>query len=263
MHSHARNHRPTRARGFGEAIRLPAFDPAPLRVIRDAEMLVDTRFGHLVRWHLSGGPWPASPSAAVGPLKGFHHAILAPGASWPMHVHEDLQAVTYVVSGAVEHADSNGNRGVLSVGSVQQRWLGWGTEHSEWNPSPNERAEFIQLWLQIPQPNLIASEQQRHYATEERSDRWLQVAQLECWPGDGLMCAQDARVHVARIDPSRGAMLYQFEPGHGGYMHVIDGDVELNLERLQTRDAARIPSEGQLHVHAFDTSELMLVDVPI
>jgi quercetin 2,3-dioxygenase len=263
MHSHVHVHRPSRARGFGQAIRLPPLDPAPLRVYRDAEVLVDAGFGHLVRWHLSGGPWPASPSAAIGPLKGFHHAMLAPGATWPVHIHEHMWALTYVVTGALEHSDSLGNHGVLTAGGVLQRWLGWGTEHREWNSSETERVEFIQLWLAIPRVDPGLSEQQCHHATDERPGRWTQVAQSECWPSDGLMLAQDARVHVARIEPYSGPMLYRFDPGHGGYLYVIEGDVETNLDRLQTGDAARALSEGQLQVHAFHTTELMLVDVPV
>ena len=178
---------------------------------------MDTGFGHLVRWHLSGGPWPASPSAAIGPLKGFHHAILAPGATWPTHIHEDLQAVTYVVTGALEHSDSRGNRGVLTTGEVQQRWLGWGTEHQEWNPSQTERVEFVQLWLAKAPPDPTCSEQQPQLAAEERSGRWLPVAQCECWPNDGLTAARLARVQVARIDAASGPIGHYFEPGHGGY----------------------------------------------
>ncbi len=151
----------------------------------------------------------------------------------------------------------------VDTGSVQQRWLGWGTEHSERNPSASERAEFVQLWLQTPRPDVSALEQHHHYAAEQRSDRWLQIIRSECWPSDGLMAAQDARVHVARLDSASGPVEYRFEPGRGGYLYVIDGDVEANLERLQAGDAARVVSEGHLHVHAFDTTELLIVDVPV
>jgi len=180
-----------------------------------------------------------------------------------VHFHEDMRAITYVVTGALEHSDSLGNHGVLTSGSVQQRWLGWGTEHREWNPSETERAEFIQLWLAEPGADSTFSERQCPSVTEDRSGRWLPVAQSECRPSDGLMAAEDARIHVARIDASTGPMLYRFDPGHGGYVHIIEGDVEANLERLQTGDAARVLGGGQLQVHAFHTSELMLVDVPL
>ena len=91
-----------------------------------------------------GGPWPAQAPAAIGALRGLHHATLEPSATWPMHIQEDLQGVTYVVAGALEHADNQGNRGVLTAGGVQRRWLGWGSEHEEWNPSPFAPTEFIQ-----------------------------------------------------------------------------------------------------------------------
>ena len=105
MHLHRYVPRPPRGKEFGEAIRLMPVDLAPLRVRRDAEILVDSGAGCLIRWHLTRGPWSALPPAAIGALRGFHHAILAPGATWPMHIHEDLQAVTYVVEGALEHSD--------------------------------------------------------------------------------------------------------------------------------------------------------------
>jgi len=263
MHVHRHIPRPARGKEFGEAIRLLPVAPAPLRVRRDAEIMVDAGPGWLVRWHLAGGPWSAQAPVAIGALRGFHHAILAPGATWPMHIHEDLQAVTYVVEGALEHADSFGNRGVLTVGGVQQRWLGWGSEHHDWNPSATERTEFIQLWLETLRPDQTALEQHNHYACEDRFERWLQIVRSECSPGDGLMVAQDAEVHVIRLDPSSRRIAYQFEPGHGGYLYVIDGDVDVNLERLGAHDAARVVGEGRLHVEASNPAELLIVDVAL
>jgi quercetin 2,3-dioxygenase len=263
MHSHQHIQRPHRAQPFGQSLRLLPMNPAPMRVRRNREILVNTGVGFVVRWHLTSGPWPAAPSAAIGALRGFHHAILAPGATWPMHIHEDLQSVTYVVAGALEHADSLGNHGVLTAGGVQQRWLGWGSEHQERNPSATERTEFIQLWLQTPQPDGIALERHTQYAEEERFEQWLQIVQSECSPSDGLMVTQDARVHVVVVDSSSGRLDYEFEAGHGGYVYLIDGYAEANLERLQTGDAAHVTADGRLHIRAFCTTELLIVDVPV
>ena len=263
MHLHRYVPRPPRGKEFGEAIRLVPVDLAPLRVRRDAEILVDSGAGCLIRWHLTRGPWPARPPAAIGALRGFHHAILAPGATWPVHIHEDLQAVTYVVEGALEHSDSLGNHGVLAAGGVQQRWLDWGSEHQEWNPSATDRTEFIQLWLETPKPHQTALEQHNHYAREDCFERWQQIVGSECSPSDGLMVAHGAEINVIRLDPSSRRMAYQFEPGHGGYLYVIDGDMDVNLERLGTHDAARVVGEGRLHIHASTPSELLIVDVAL
>jgi quercetin 2,3-dioxygenase len=263
MHSHRHIPRPPRGKEFGEPIRLLPLDLAPLRVRRDAEILVDSGAGCLVRWHLARGPWSALPPAAIGALRGFHHAILAPGATWPVHIHEDLQAVTYVVAGALEHSDSLGNRGVLTAGGVQRRWLGWGSEHQEWNPSATERTEYIQLWLQTPRPDSTALEQHNHHARQDCFERWLQVVRCECSPSDGLMVAQDAGVHVIRLDPSSKRTEYRFEPGHGGYIYVIEGDLDINLERMGPHDAARVVGDGRLHIQASNPSELLIVDVAI
>lgn len=77
------------------------------------------------------------------------------------------------------------------------------------------------------------------------------------------MVAQDAEVRVIRFDPSSGRMAYQFEPGHGGYVYMIEGDADINLERLGTHDAARVVGEGRLHIHASTPSELLIVDVAL
>ena len=146
---------------------------------------------------------------------------------------------------------------------MQQRWLGWGSEHQERNPSATERTEFIQLWLQTPQPETTRLEQHTQYAAEDRFERWLQIVRSECAPSDGLMVAQDARVQVVRVDSSSGRLEYEFEAGHGGYVYMIDGDAQANLERLRTGDAARVTAEGRLHVQAFTATELLIVDVPV
>jgi redox-sensitive bicupin YhaK (pirin superfamily) len=152
-----------------------------------------------------------------------------------MHIHEHLQSVTYVVAGDLEHSDSLGNHGVLTAGGVQRRWLGWGSEHQEGNPSANERTEFIQLSLRTPQPDTSALEQHTQYAAEDRLERWLQIVGCECSPGDGLTVTEDARVQVVRLDASSRNMEYDFEAGHGGYVYLIDGDAEANLERPRDR----------------------------
>jgi quercetin 2,3-dioxygenase len=263
MHLHHHIQRPNRGQPYGQAIRSFPLDFAPVRVRRDPEILVNTGAGFVVRWHLASGPWPAAASAAIGALRGFHHAILAPGATWPMHIHEDLQSVTYVVTGVLEHSDSLGNHGLLTAGGVQQRWLGWGAEHEERNPSATERTEFIQLWLWTPQPDTTALEQHTQYAPDDRFERWLQIFRSACSARDGLTVTQDARVQVVRVDSSSGRLEYEFEAGHGGYVYMIDGDAEANLERLQTGDAAHVTAEGRLHIRAFSATELLIVDVPV
>jgi hypothetical protein len=92
--------RPPRGKKCGEAIRLLPEAPAPLRVHRDAEIMVDTGPGWLVRWHLAGGPWSAQAPVAIGALRGFHHAKLAPGATWPTAIVVTLGSALLLVGGS-------------------------------------------------------------------------------------------------------------------------------------------------------------------
>ena len=136
-------------------------------------------------------------------------------------------------------------------------------EHQERNPSATERTEFIQVWLETPQGETTALERHTQYATEDRFEQWLQIVQSECSPSDGLMVTQDARVQVVRVDSYSRHLEYEFEAGHGGYVYMIDGDAEANLERLQKGDAARVTDKGRLHIQAFSATELLIVDVPV
>jgi len=238
-----------------DAALLPPIDPAPLRLHRDHQIQASNGSGFEVRWHV-GGPWPAQAPAAIGALRGFHHATLEPSATWPMHIQEDLHGVTYVVAGALEHADNQGNRGVLTAGGVQQRWLGWGTEDEEWNPSPFAPTEFIQLWLQTVQPDTRLLAQPRHYTSYDRFDRWLQIA-----GANGA--SRDASVHVARLNLSTRCLQYRFKPGRGGYFYVIEGDVHVNYEHMQRRDAARVTGAGLVNIEPSQPTELLIVDVSI
>ena len=246
--------RRTRSHGCPEAALLPPIDPAPLRIHRDHQIQASNGSGFEVRWHV-GGPWPAQAPAAIGALRGFHHATLEPSATWPMHIQEDLKGVTYVVAGALEHADNLGNRGVLTAGGVHQRWLGWGSEHEEWNPSPFAPTEFIQLWFEMarPHPTILAP---THYASHERFEHWLQIV-------DSDRASQDASVHVARLNPSTGCMQYRFKPGRGGYIYVIEGDVQVNYEHMEKRDAARVTGAGLVNIETSQPTELLIVDVSI
>jgi hypothetical protein len=98
-----------------------------------------------------------------------------------------------------------------------------GTEHAESNPSQSDSVEFVQVWLQAPTPRSGTLEQYWEYAAEDRSDRWPPVVRMERPPGDGLMFAQDAQMHVARLHAAGGPLYYLFEPAHLGYLNSFSG----------------------------------------
>ncbi len=231
-----------------------------LQVRRDREIHKEDGGWFVARWHFSFDRYRDPRQMGVGPLRVFNHDRLAPGATWPMHPHADVEGITYVWKGTFRHADSLGNDGTLAPGGVQLMTLGSGAEHSEQNGSETEPMEFLQLWILPQAPSLPPGLQQRQFTKEERTDRLLKVI----GPGasDPVRVHQDAAVYVSRLSP--GTVLTQDSPvGRGGYLYLIEGRARVGDEELATGDAAKIEDEAQLRIEAKDTSELILVDVPL
>jgi redox-sensitive bicupin YhaK (pirin superfamily) len=211
-------------------------------------------------WHFSFDHYRDPKQMGIGPLRVFNHDQLAPGAIWPMHPHADVEGITYVWKGTFRHADSLGHDGVLLPGGVQLMTLGSGAEHSEQNGSKTEPMEFLQLWILPDTPGLPPDVQQRQLSREERQDRLLRV--IGPGGGEAIRVHQDASVYVGAM--AEGTKLsHDFGAGRGGYLYLIEGDLALDGQELQSGDAARISDLPTLSIRARQTSELILVDVPL
>jgi len=237
--------------------------PAPLAVRRDSEIYeADGGWFH-ARWHFSFDQYYDPENVGIGTLRVFNHDTLVPGAVWPMHPHRDVEGITYVPAGRFRHADSLGNDGVLEAGGVQRMTLGSGALHSECNGSETEAVEFIQMWIMPDTRGLPPSVEQRQHTVEDRHNRLLRILRPAGTEGDtGVTVHQDVSMYVARLDP-RVEVEHVFGEGRGGYFYLIEGEIELNGERLTTGDAAKALGAGRLRVRARETSELLLVDTPL
>jgi redox-sensitive bicupin YhaK (pirin superfamily) len=231
-----------------------------LEVRRDREIHREEGGWFVARWHFSFDRYRDQRQMGVGPLRVFNHDRLAPGAIWPMHPHADVEGITYVWKGTFRHADSLGNDGVLHPGDVQLMTLGSGAEHSEQNGSKTEPMEFLQLWILPDAPSLQPGLQQRTFTTGERTDRLLKV--IGPLSSDPVRVHQDAAVYVSRLSPGT-TVAHDFRPGRGGYLYLIEGRATVGSEELSTGDAAKIRDEATLRIGAIDTTELILVDVPL
>ena len=244
----------------GDAATLRAL--APILVRRDSEIASADGGWFKARWHFSFDRYYDPDNMGIGTLRVFNHDTLAPGAIWPMHPHEDIEGITYVVAGTFRHADSAGNGGVFDAGAVQRLTLGSGLMHSEQNHSETEPVQFIQMWILPDRRGLTPSLDQRQFTVEDRHNRLLQILRPEGAEGSGVTVHQDASVYVSQLDP-KVAVEHEFRRGRGGYFYLIQGDIELNGERLSSGDAAKVLGEGLLRIRALEPSELILVDTPL
>jgi quercetin 2,3-dioxygenase len=231
-----------------------------LLIRRDAEIYRAEGDWFSARWHFSFDRFHDPENMGWGPLRVFNDDRLIPGAIWPLHPHKDIEGITYVAEGTFRHEDNVGNDGILPAGSVQRMTLGSGAWHSEQNGSPDEPMRFIQLWILPDRPGLPPEVEQREFSIQDRTDRLLKVISPD--GGDAVKVHQDASVHVARLNPGTGASR-PFGTGRGGYLYVIEGDLDVNGERLGTGDAAKVRDEASLDLEAHDATELLLVDVPL
>jgi redox-sensitive bicupin YhaK (pirin superfamily) len=231
-----------------------------LQVRHDREIHKEEGGWFTARWHFSFDRYRDPRQMGVGPLRVFNHDRLAPGAVWPMHPHADVEGITYVWKGTFRHADSLGNDGILHPGGVQLMTLGSGAEHSEQNGSETEPMEFLQLWILPDTPSLPPGLQQRQFTKEDRTDRLLKV--IGPAASDPVRVHQDASVYVSRLSP-RSVVTHDFQPERGGYFYLIEGRAKVGAEELATGDAAKIQDESALRIEAKETSELILLDVPL
>jgi quercetin 2,3-dioxygenase len=213
------------------------------------------------RWHYSFDSYFDPEYVQFGTLRVFNDDRLIPGAIWPMHPHRDIEGLTYVVEGSFRHQDDVGGApGPLPAGSVQRMTLGRGAWHSEQNASETEPMRFIQIWIMPSQRGLEPGVEQKVFTTDDRTDTLLKVISGD--GGDAVLVHQDAHVFVSRLSAGASAS-HDLQAGRGAYLYVIEGDVALNGERMETGSAAQVRDEASIEIEASAISELILVDVDL
>lgn len=236
--------------------------PASTMTIREADSIWHEQGGWFdARWHFSFDRYRDPQQMGVGALRVFNDDRIIAGAEWPMHPHQDIESLTYVVEGHFLHADSLGNNGRLQPGAAQVMTFSHdGDLHSEKNGSGEEPLRFIQFWILPSVRGLQTRVQQHQYAREDRTDRWLQI--MGPAGSDGLDLAQDARALVAHLT-NRGQLEHHFGPGRGGYLYVIGGRVAIDGEEVQTGDAVSVNGAADQTLRTDVAAELILIDVPL
>jgi redox-sensitive bicupin YhaK (pirin superfamily) len=191
-------------------------------------------------------------------LRVINEDRVAPGAGFGAHGHDNMEIISYVLSGALAHKDSMGHVETLRPGELQRMSAGTGITHSEYNGSEKEPVHFLQIWLQPAQANVTPSYEQVLLREEEKAGKLVLVAA----PKDGKMTInQDAKVWIGRPEPGK-AIDYTLAPKRGAWVHVIKGDATVNGQPLATGDAAAITEEEKVSLTAQSpNTEVLLFDL--
>jgi redox-sensitive bicupin YhaK (pirin superfamily) len=192
-------------------------------------------------------------------LRVMNEDRVEPGQGFGTHPHRDMEIVTYVLSGALEHRDSMGNGEVLRPGEFQRMSAGTGITHSEFNPSQNEPVHLYQIWLFPERKGIEPSYEQKRFADAELHNRLRVVASPDAADGS-LLIHQDARILIARMD--KGVRLrHELKDGRHAWLQVLRGSVSLNGKELATGDGAAISEESALDIRANEDAEVMLFEL--
>ena len=192
-------------------------------------------------------------------LRVMNEDVVQPGQGFGMHPHRDMEIVTIVLSGGLEHRDSLGHGEVLRPGELQRMSAGTGIRHSEFNPSETESVHLYQIWLHPSQKGLPPSYEQRAIDPAQRAGRWQLVASHDGRDG-ALKINQAAELWMAQLNAGT-ALTRDLAVDRGAWVQVLSGEVELNGQRMTAGDGAAIESEPLLSFHASHTAELLLFDL--
>jgi hypothetical protein len=213
-------------------------------------------------WHFSFAHYQDPDKMNFGPLRVFNDDIIQPGTGFDLHPHRDMEIVTYVINGELEHKDNQGNHGVIQPGEIQRMTAGSGILHAERNRSKEKPLRLLQMWLFANRRGLDPSWEQRRFDKEARSNKLLPVIVPENEKdGQALLIHQDAAIYVSLLAPG-SRVEHKLAKGRKAYVFVIEGKAKLNSGAMETRDAAKVENESKLSIQADKPTELILLDLP-
>ena len=192
-------------------------------------------------------------------LRVINEDVVAPGQGFGTHPHRDMEIITYVLDGALEHRDSLGNGSIIRPGDGQRISAGSGILHSEFNPSPMDPVHLLQIWILPEQKGIEPSYEQKAFAPEDKQGKWKVIA--ERIPADGAVTIhQDVKLSVASLEAG-GQITYALAKGRHAWIQIARGSVTLNGTALKQGDGAAVSQETELAITAGQASEILLFDL--
>jgi quercetin 2,3-dioxygenase len=206
----------------------------------------------LARWHFSFDRYYDPKNMGFGPLRVFNHDVVQPGQGFPMHPHKDMEIVTFVIRGKLEHRDSTGGHGIIEPGEVQYMRAGRGVRHSEFNPSPDEEAELLQMWVLPDELGAEPAYEQRPFASDARKGKLLPVLSVN---------GGSTTFYVSQLEPGK-PLTHPLGEGRRAYLFVMDGAPTLNGELLEKNDSVKVEGESELRLESAEPADVLFLDLP-
>lgn len=223
-------------------------------------------FGWLDTWHtFSFGEYYNRERMNFGALRVVNDDFIAAGGEFPPHPHNNMEIITVVLSGRVEHQDSLGNKEYIRAGEIQVMSAGSGIIHSEANPSTEEALSLFQIWIYPREQNLAPRYATRNFISqlEKLKNQWqLLVSPVQ--NSEQLMINQDAYLSLGEFDESSINHIYQLNSNTNGlFLMVIEGNIEIEDELLKTRDSIMVSDINQIKFSVKSKTRLLAIEVPM
>ncbi|ESQ16181.1 MAG TPA: pirin family protein [Chromatiaceae bacterium] len=196
----------------------------------------------------------------VSNLRVINDDRVAPGGGFPTHGHNDMEIISYVLDGALEHKDSMGQGSVIRPGDVQRMSAGIGVTHSEYNHSASEPVHFLQIWLEPNAIGIQPSYEQRHFPLEERRGRWATLISPDA--RDGSIATRQDALMFGTLLATGETLEYRFDANRQGYVHLARGQMRIGSLTLRQGDGLRVQKHERLELLGVDDAEILLFDLP-
>jgi len=196
---------------------------------------------------------------SFGPLRVINEDRIEPGQGFGTHPHKDMEIVTYIIDGALEHKDSMGNGSVIKAGDVQRMTAGTGVFHSEFNHSADQSVHLLQIWILPRKSSLEPGYEQQHFTREDKLNQWRLVASSD--GRDASMTVHQGVDLYASVLEVGSELAHSFAEGHSGYLQIVAGSVAANGEKLEAGDGVAIHEVDSLTITAISDAEAILFDM--
>ena len=197
-----------------------------------------------------------------GMLRVLNDDIVSGGEGFGTHPHNDMEIITIILKGALQHKDNMGNGSVIKPGDVQVMSAGTGVMHSEFNPLKDEATNLFQLWIFPKEKGIKPSYDQRTFDVADRKNK-IQTVVSGFKKGDELYIHQDAAISLSDLDKGTELKYTMKAKENGAYVMVINGTVEIEGQKLQQRDALGVWESENLSIKASDNAEIIIIEVPM
>jgi quercetin 2,3-dioxygenase len=196
-----------------------------------------------------------------GPLRVINEDRVQPGQGFGTHGHQDMEIISYVLGGALEHKDSIGTGSVIRYGDVQRMSAGTGVRHSEFNHSRSEPVHFLQIWIIPSVRGIPPSYEEKHFDTASKQGKLRLIASADGRDGSVLV-HQDASIYASILDGA-DRVTYAMNPARGAYIHVARGQLTVNGVELVAGDALKVSGQDTVTLEKATAAEVLLFDLPL